>query len=1080
MGGIISFWARNTVAANLLMLCCIIGGILGFSRLEQEVFPGAEFAGASVTIAWPGASPQDSEEQIVVRIEEAIADVDGIDRITSIAYEGGGTVNIKALNSVDTQKFLDEVKLRVDSINNLPPSSYRPQVQQWKNNNAFFGIVVAGEISSRELKHITDEIRDEIALIPGGELAFVQGTLSEEVTIEVSENAMRQYGLTFDDIATAIRGSSLNGSGGQVRTNTGDVTIQTRNLADTADQFNDVVVKQTANGGVIRVGDVARVIDGFVDADLQTSFDGRKAAFIMMNQTEKMNLPKYSEALKSYMEEKNETLPESVTLNLLWSDHDFMSKLISIISNSAVTGTILVLIVLILFLRPIVAFWVAAGIMTAFAGGFILLPMMGVSLNILSLFACLLVVGVVVDDAIVIGESIHTEVESGRREGVEAAIHGAKAVAKPVIFGVITTMIAFAPWALISGGARQFTQNFTLTVIAALTFSLVEAFLILPAHLSHLKRQKTESTGSFMSKMGAGFTKFQRSIADSLLWVSRTFYMPILKLAIKMRYATAAGFIALFMLALGLVQHGYVPFAFEPETEADLIQVTIEMPDGTPFSRVAQVQYQLEEGIAALKDQQNEKWSELDFDIVRDASIVASEGQIMSWIALAPPEIRPRQVSTKKLAKELRELTGEIPDAEDAQFAFSFNDGDPRLRFALNHPDLDVLRSAAEELRLHLGTYAQAYNVGDNFSAAAQEIRLSMKPGAESLGLTLRDVSRQVRQAYYGEEVQRLPREGDDVRVMVKLPEEARRSLDSLNQFRIRTVDGREIPLMEVANVEFAPGINRILRRERQRSVSVFAEVAGEAQREIIQTVNREFMPGLKEKYPGLTSGALGSAEQEAEFFAEIIVLCLGALFVMYCLLAIAFKSYSQPLLIMSAIPFGFAGAVFGHYMMGVSMAMFSIFGIAAAAGVVINDNLVLIDYLNKRRAHGVGAFQAIVEAGVSRFRPILLTSVTTFIGILPMIMDRSMQAQFLKPMVVSLGFAVIFALFLSLLLVPSLYAIGVEIGRQSKWLKQGFKYLYLGGPRPDKIQPLGQTFDDDTLDVSGDAEADGLAAPAE
>ncbi|ACT58037.1 efflux RND transporter permease subunit [Hirschia baltica] len=1069
MGDIISFWARNSVAANLLMICCIVGGLFGFSRLEQEVFPGGEFAGVSVTIAWPGASPQDAEEQLVLRLEEAVSDVDGIDRITSIAYEDGGTVNIAALNSVDTQKFLDEIKLRVDSINNLPPSAYRPQVQQWKQNNEYFGLVVAGDIGTRELKHITDEIRDEIARIPGGELARVQGTLSEEVTIEVSESAMRQYGLTFSDIASAVQSSSINGSGGQVRTDTGNVSIQTRNLADTADQFNNLIVKQTANGGVIRVGDVARVIDGFVDADLQTSFEGKKAAFIMMRQTEKMNLPQYSKALKQYMEEKNETLPESITLNLLWSDHDFMSKLISIITNSAITGTILVLIVLLLFLRPIVAFWVAAGIMTAFAGGFFLLPMMGVSLNILSLFACLLVIGVVVDDAIVIGESIHTEVESGRREGVEAAIHGAKAVAKPVLFGVITTMIAFAPWAMISGGARQFTQNFTLTVIAALTFSLVEAFLILPAHLAHLKKQKTEGGESLKSRIGAKFTRFQRIIADSLLWVARTIYMPILKFAIKMRYATAAAFIALFMFALGLVQHGYVPFKFDPETEGDFIFVQIEMPDGTPFSRVDQVRAQLNAGIQALKDSQNEKWSELDFDIVRDASIVASEGEVMSWIGLAAPEIRPRTVSTKALAEELRDLTGDIPDAEDAQFAFSFNDNDPRLRFALNHPDLDVLRKAADELRTHLGTYAQAYNVGDNFSAAAQEIRLTMKPGAESLGLTLRDVSSQVRQAYYGIEAQRLPRDGDDVRVMVKLPQEARRSLDSLDQFRIRTADGREIPLMEVAEIEFAPGINRILRRERQRSVSVFAEVAGEAQREIIQAVNKDFMPSLQEKYPGLTSGALGSAEREAEFFQEIIGLQLGAFFMMYCLLAIAFKSYSQPLLIMSAIPFGFAGAVFGHALLGVPMAMFSIFGIAAAAGVVINDNLVLIDYLNKRREHGVGAFQAIVESGVSRFRPILLTSITTFIGILPMIMDRSMQAQFLKPMVVSLGCAVIFALFLSLLLVPSLYAIGVEIGRISARIFKGKKY-----------QPIGHTFDEETLDISGDADAEGLAVPAE
>ncbi len=1063
MGGIIGFWARNTVAANLLMIMAIVGGFIGFSSLEKETFPGAELSGATIHISWPGASPQEAEEQLVVRIEEAIADVDGLERLTSVAREGGGNVYVRARNGTDKKEFLDEIKIRVDSINNLPQSSYRPQVRQWREGNQYFAAVVYGDIPPRELKEITETVRDEMARLPGGELAEVQATLAEEVTIELSEDDLRRYGLTFDEVAGAIRGASLNASGGEVKTATGSVNIQARQLADTAIQFENIILRQSANGGLVRVGDVARVIDGFEDSEMMSTHNGHPASYVMIPQTERMDLPSYANSLKEYVREKNKTLPESVRVGILWNDDDFLTKLISIIGNSAFQGTMLVLCILILFLRPIVAFWVSAGIITAFAGGFMLLPLMGVSLNILTLFACLLVIGVVVDDAIVVGENIHAEVESGRRDGVEAAIHATKQVSKPVIFGVLTTMIAFAPWALLSGDERQFTQNFTLTVIAALTFSLIEAFLILPSHLSHLKKQPTGD------KAGR-FTKFQTSIADSLLWFAANIYRPILEAAIRFRYATAALFIALFISAIGLTSQGYVPFRMMPEIEGDTVMVNIEMPNGTPFSRIVQVRDQLKTAVDALKADVNAEWDYLDKgDMIRSDSIVAHEGGVQAWVGLMLPEDRPTEVSSKDISEKLRDFTGPIPDAEETRFDFSFTGNDDRLRFALNHPDLDVLREAADELKEHLATYAEAHNIGDNISAAAEEVRLSLKPGASSLGLTLRDITRQVRQAYYGEEVQRLPREGDDVRVMLKLPEEARRSIDSLSSFRIRTADGREIPLTEVADIEFAPGVNMIQRRERQRSVAVFAEVPGESQAEIIRSVNRNFIPTLTAKYPGLSSGAIGSAERQQEFFGEIILLHLIAFSLMYCLLAVAFKSYFQPLLIMSAIPFGFAGAVFGHWMFGIPLAMFSIFGIAAAAGVVINDNLVLIDYLNRRRDQGAGALQAIIESGVARFRPILLTSVTTFIGILPMIMDRSTQAQFLKPMVVSLGCAVVFALFISLFMVPALYAVGVEVRRLARWIVKGVPYQHIGG-----------NYDENEIDLSGDVEADILAKPAE
>ena len=1063
INGLISFWARNTVAANLLMIVALVGGLMGYIRLEKEVFPVGEQAGAEITMTWPGASPQEVEEQIVVRIEEAVADLDGIDRLISVAREGSAYVRVEALQSVDRQEFLDEVKLRIDSINNFPNSAFRPVVQRREFQNQWAGMVVHGEIDKLELKRITDDLRDEAARLPGGETAQSQAVLSEEVTIEVSENTLRRYNLTFDEVAAAIRAGSLNASGGDVRTATGDVSIQARKLADTSEQFGDITIRQTPDGGVIKLRDIAEIHDGFVDVDLKSTYNGRTSTFIMFFSVDDMDLPKYSDAVKNFIEERNETLPEGVKLDLLWSDDDFFSKLVDIIASSAMLGTVLVLCILVLFLRPIVAFWVAVGILTAFAGGFMLLPTMGVSLNLLTLFACLLVIGIVVDDAIVIGENIHTEVESGRREGVEAAIHATKAMSKPVIFGVLTTMIAFAPWALLSGDQRQFTQNFTLTVIAALTFSLIEAFLILPAHLAHLKPQKVGKG------LGGDFTRMQRNVADSLLWVAKNIFQPVLEVALRMRYATLAFFIMLFMFATALMSTGFVKVRIEPEIQGDLVFVNIEMPDGTPFTRVSEVADQLSDGLDKLRADINPKWEHLGEDMIQDGSIIAYDTQIQAYISVMTPEKRPVTISTDDFATGLREMTGPIPDAEDARFTAGFGNSDQRLRFALNHPDLDVLRTAADELKAHLATYAQAYNVGDNISAAGNEIRIDLKPGAESLGVTLADVTNQVRQAYFGTEVQRLPRGGEDVRVMLRLPEEARRSLDSLSELRIRTNDNREIPLFEVAELEYAPGINRILRRERQRSVSVFAEVAGESQREIIQSVNENFIPKLTEEFPGLTSGAIGSAESEQEFVQEIMMLQLMSFFVMYCLLAIAFKSYWQPFLIMTAIPFAFTGAVFGHLGFGVTMNIFSWFGVAAAAGVVINDNLVLIDYLNKRREQGAPAMEAVVESAVQRFRPILLTSVTTFIGILPMILDRSMQAQFLRPMVVSLGSAVLFALFVSLFLVPSLYLIGTEFRRYYLWLFKG-----------EPFRKIGERFHGVDVDVLGEASTKVAAEPAE
>ncbi|MEH6488260.1 efflux RND transporter permease subunit [Hyphomonas oceanitis] len=1073
MNGIVSWFARNAVAANLLMIVAFVGGIFGYTRMEQEMFPVVNVTGASVIVAWNGASPQDIEDQIVTRIEEAVADLNGLDRITSIASEGSGVVNIKGRDDVDMDIFLKDVERRVNQINNLPQAAFQPQIQRWEQRDQYMGFAIHGNVDSRTLKRVADKVRDELAKLPGGELAELQGTLDEQVSIEVSEQALRRFGLSFSDVANAIRQSSLNSSGGRIESSIGDVNITARQLADTADQFNKIIVRQTTSEGTVYVSDIATVIDGFVSDKLKATFDNEPTAFVMIPSPDKMDIVKYTDGFKKFVEEANDhsngILPQAVRIDTLWDNSVEFKARMDLITQSALSGAVLVMLVLILFLRPVVALWVTMGIFTAFAGGIMLLPYFGVSWNILSTFAVLLVIGVIVDDAIVVGENIHREVESGRQEGLNAAIIGTQLVLKPIIFGVLTTIIAFLPWAFISGPTRMFTQQITFVVVAALIFSIIECMLILPAHLAHMKKQEFDGPAG-------GFLKLQRRIADSLLWFANHLYKPVLELALRFRYATVAFFFCLFGLAFQMQMTGIVPFQFMPEIEADLIQVNIEMPEGTPYERLLQVRDQLQVGIDTLTEETGKEYPEIEGGLITQASVVASGAFVRAWVGLAAPENRPVTLRSRDISERLRDAVGPVQDAQEVGFEFTFNDDDSGVRFALNHPDLARLRAASADVKAHLATYSSAYDIGDNLSSSAEEIRITMKPGAETLGVTLASVSQQLRQAYFGEEVQRLPRDGEDVRVMVRLPISARSDLDSLNNLKVRTADGREIPVTQVADFEYAPGINRIVRRNRTRSVAVYAEVKGEGERSrIMADMEKNFWPEFQQRFPEVQRGEAGGFEEEQKFFSEIGRLVVMAIGAMYILLAVAFRSYSQPILLMMALPFAYCGAIFGLAIFNTPMAMFAFFGIAAAAGVVINDNLVLIDYVNRRRDEGAGAIQSLVDAGVSRFRPILLTSVTTFVGILPLLAVRSTQAQFLKPMIVSLACAVAFALFVSLLMVPAMYAVGVEIGRIFRWTWGGKPFRQIGETYSGEV-----TIDEDELIGTSRDDAVGPLAPAE
>jgi len=1037
MTGIISWWTRNTVAANLLMIACLVSGVLAFTSLERELDPAMDFTGANINVIWQGASPKEIEEQVVLRVEEAIAGVDGVIHIDSVAREGRASISVEGDQDMDATKFLNEIKNRVDGISTLPSDAFSPTVSQWSVNSPGMFIALWGDLSKRELNRLARDIRDEVSQLPNGSpLVRLWGEEREEVSIEVSEESLRRYGLTFDDVARAIRGSSLNLAGGQVRTETGNLQIAARSLADSAEEFEQIIIRQDRNGSVIRVADVANVVDGFEDRRQIRTVDGKPAISIAIQMPESGNISELSEALNAYIDEKNEELDGKAELRPWFDGADPFNAQLGLVASNAFIGLFLVLIILMLFLRPAVAFWVAIGIAVAFAGAFIFMPAAGVSLNFLSIFGFLLVIGVVVDDAIIVGESIHNRIEEDGVGGPDSAVVGTQLVIKPVFFAVVTTIIAFAPWAFVGGGVAQMTRQISLTITFALIFSLIEAFFILPAHLSHLKPQ---------NKSGA-FYRVQKIFSEGIITVARTVYRPFIQGALRFRYFTVSLFIVAFAFSFALLAQGWVGFKFMPEIQGSFVSVSVRLPEGASFNRTTQIYEDVGQSIQDLRsDLGNAEDGE---PYIKAVYLAADEGEVISYITVTDAVNRPE--STEQLATMFRTKIGDIPDAEEINVNYTQNDQGADLSFGIEGDDLEDLRLATIDLQNYLRTLPGVYDVRNNLQSATPELQIELKPGAERFGLTLAEVSRQVRQAFYGEEVQRLPRDGQDVRVMVRYPKAARESLATIESMRIRTADGREVPLTAVADAKFAPSFKRIERRDRQRSARVTAEVRETVDRgQLMEDYRTNFVPEWKRRHPEASLAERGNAEEQAEFMKEIVPLFFTALFVMYMLLAIAFSSYWQPALIMTAIPFGFMGAIFGHVLFGIDFAMFSFFGVAAAAGVVVNDNLVLIDYVNRLRAKGMGAFGALVTAGVGRFRPIMLTSFTTFIGLLPIMFEQSTDAQFLKPTIVSLAFGVAFATAVTLVFVPAMYAVGADIARFYRWAWTGVKQPKVGHGNP-------------------------------
>jgi len=1001
------------------MIAILVAGIVGFFKLEREIFPTIPFPGMQVIINWPGASPKDVEQQVVSRVEESLKDLESLDWIRSESGEGWGGVFIMAESSSDFASVMDDVTSRVQSISSLPPGIEQPRITQWVTRNEMIRVAVHGDADERTLKRLAEKMRREVAQLEGVSVVETFGTRDEEISIEVSESALRRYRVSFDEITSAIRGASINLSAGNVQTTGGAYTLRTDNLADTEVDFSSIVVRQLPQGGVITVGDVAKVIDGFEQDELLATLNGEPAVLIQVMSSEVMDVVLMSESINEWLEKRKESLPEGISLTL-WTDaaDDFNSRMSSI-GSAAFSGLILVFIVLFLTLRPIVAFWVSAGVATAYAGTFVFMPALGISLNMLSTFAFLLVLGIVVDDAIIIGERIHTEVEEGNT-GLNGAAGGAFRVSKPVIFGVLTTIIAFLPWLFISGITSEFTRQISWVVILALFFSLVESLLILPAHLSSIKPVSPTSRIAII----------QNRISESIVWFGNVKYGAYLEKILKAPGITVVIFLAFFIVVtFGILGGGYVRTAFNPEVEASQVNVDIQLREGTTYERSLEILAQLQRAQEALiadveaKAEEGEK-----SDVIENWYTRSRKDSVIAIMRLAPAETRA--MTAKEVGIDLRERIGPIPEAKSVSVGYNIDSNGADMDISVRHPDLEQLQLAVDEITEKLREYSSLYDVSNNLDSASEELRFDLKPGAEQIGITLNQVMQQIRQAYFGDEVQRLPRASQDVKVMVRYPQESRNSLESLKHFRVRTADGRQVPLTSLVDISYGPGLKEIRHWDGLRAGRVQAYLKEPVLDEVMEDLNENFFPELEEKYPGLTRAAVGEQVAEAEFGAEILGLLLIAFGAIYFLLAMAFKSYFQPMVILMALPFALGGAIIGHLILDVAFSLFSYFGVIAACGVVINDNLVLVDSYKINLSRGMNVADSIMRAGRSRFRPILITSITTFIGLVPLMLEQSSQSAFLKPTVISLAFGLLAAFFVTLFLVPAMLVIGDKMWR--------------------------------------------------
>ena len=1023
--GPLAWMAQNSVAANLVMLIFLVGGLLMISRVKQEVFPEFDLDQVVIQVPYPGASPAEVEQGVILAVEEAVRGIDDVKEVRSTATEGMGVVTVELILGANADRALADIKSAVDRVTSFPEDIERPVVSLALMRRQVISLVIYGDKSEAELRRLADRTRDELLDLPEITSVELDGVRPLEISVEVPQAELRRYGLTLDGIASTIRAASVEMPGGGVKTRSGEVLLRTAERRDRGSEFEEIVLLSRPDGTQVRVGDVAEVHDAFREVDQEAFFDGKRAVMVNVYRMGDETPIGIAEAVKRYVEDNRDRFPTGVEI-APWNDSsEIFADRIDLLMRNAMLGLILVLLTLGLFLEIRLAFWVTLGIPVSFLGSMLFLPATGVSINMISLFAFIVTLGMVVDDAIVVGEAVYKRRQDGESP-LDAAIGGVREVAMPVVFSILTTCIAFTPLMFVPGARGKFFVVIPIVVIIVLLISLLESLFVLPAHLAGTKAAKETGIGGFLHHQ-------QQKVSRLLEWLIERAYRPALHFALRWRYLTIALGLATLLGTLGMWVGGRIQFTFMPKIESDIVNASLEMPFGTAVEDTRLAEEHL---LSTLREAIADVGGEADVRGIFSA--IGSSGggswggasQTGSHLARVTVQLVPageRNFGAADLVQNWRERAGDIAGAEALRFDYSTGSGGGQpIDIELSHPDMETLETASTRLAGAIAGYSGVRDVDDGFTAGKQQLDLTLRPEARSLGVTESDLARQIRGAFYGAEAVRQQRGRDEVRVFVRRPREERTSLHDVERMIIQTPQGGELPLGQAADVERGHAYTQIKRTDGRRVINVTADIVpGEANaNEVVASVIRSAIPDLQADYPRLQWAMGGEQKSQAETMGALGRNFGMALIAMLAMLAIAFRSYVQPLIVMAAIPFGIVGAVLGHLMMGYDLSLLSMMGIVALSGVVVNSSLILIVAINEYRASGLPLMEGLLAGGTRRFRPILLTSLTTFLGLAPMIAETSMQARFLIPMALSLGFGVLFATFITLFIVPAGYAV--------------------------------------------------------
>jgi multidrug efflux pump subunit AcrB len=1018
----ITWFASNPVVANIMLFSILGAGIYTALTVRKEGFPA--FAAETVTITVPilGGTPENVERGVAIQIEESLQGVAGIDEVRSVSSDNLSTVTVRAIEGYPITRLLDDVKVQVDAIPNLPEQAEKPIVKENKRQSQVLWVEIYGSEDETLRKETARQIRDRLLAQPAISKVETFGARDYEIAIEPSEEALRKYGLTFDEVARAVSENSVDLGGGDVRSARGNISLRARDQAYRKADFERIPVRTDADGSRIFIRDVATVRDGFIGQKIMNRFRGEPTTSLqVVTEGDDDIIDAVTQARRTVAEFKD--LPEGIKIAEWLDGSTRIRDRLHLLGKNGAIGVCLVLGVLMLFLNLRLAFWVAVGIPISLAGAVALFPIPGIdlSINVISAFGFLVVLGIVVDDAIVIGESIYSEKEAkgdGDANAIETTVTGVSRVVTPATFGVITTIAAFLPLTQVSGRLGNVFGQIATVVVLCLIFSLIESKLILPSHLAHLNVHR--KPGNSVSR---AWSRFQKAIANGLNGFVGKCYTPLIERLIPWRYAVLAGFVAVLILVIGLFPAGKLRFVFFPNIYNDDINATLSLAQGQSPEYLHAQALRIEAAARQLGERYAEEFGHNPFLEIQVAASTNTDAAVSAQLSRSSS--RPF-ITSEQIVQDWRKMVGSVAGARSLSFSATAGPRGGDIVINLESDDLAELEAAAAELTEEIATYPGTFDVSDSFDSGKPEILYSITPEGEAAGFTRRDLAVAVRDAYYGREAQRVQRGRDEVRVMVRYPEEQRKSLETLREMRVRAPDGTAVPFPVVAETRYGQSLASIERINYRRVVTINAAVnkATTTPDEVNTRLENDFFPEFLARYPGIRITESGEVEQRKKSVSSLLKGFIFSIVFIYVLIAIPLKSYTKPLIIMSVIPFGIIGALLGHFMMGIPISILSVFGILALSGVVVNDSLVLVCEVNNLRGEGRSLADSVKMAGARRFRAILLTTLTTCFGLAPLLIEKEVEAQFLKPMAASLAFGIVFATFITLFLLPTLYLI--------------------------------------------------------